>query len=202
MIIFGSKASHLASENIHAKCSNCETQNSIQMSVFQKYAHIFWIPFFPIGKTAVSQCTHCKQVLEKKEFNGNLQESYHKIKSNSKTPIWTFFGIGIATILIVWGLIASKDHAAKNEQLILSPEKGDIYEVKYGHKQYTLYKIDEIVGDTVFLIFNEYETNKISGLSELNEMGAEAYGTEALPVLKSDLKEMFESGEIIDVNRE
>ncbi|SMD42886.1 hypothetical protein SAMN00777080_1453 [Aquiflexum balticum DSM 16537] len=89
MIIFGSKATQVASETINEKCASCGTPNSIQMTVFQKYAHVFWIPSFPMGKTSITQCSHCKQVLEKKEFSRNLNTNYEILKSKSKTPIWT-----------------------------------------------------------------------------------------------------------------
>lgn len=202
MIIYGSKATLIANENIDNKCSHCDTKKSIQMSVFQKYAHIFWIPFFPIGKTAATQCTHCKQELVKKEFDGGLKEKYHRIKSNSRTPIWTFLGIGIVAILIVYSVSISKVRYARNTQFITSPEKGDIHKVKSGLKQYTLFKVNEVANDTVYLLLNQYETNKRTGLLDLEKMGDEAYDEDVLPILKSELKNMFETGDIIDVVRQ
>jgi hypothetical protein len=201
MIIYGSKATQIATENIADKCSNCGTQNSIQMSIFQKYAHVFWIPFFPIGKTGVTQCSHCKQALQKKEFSGHLTETYETVKTNSKTPLWTFSGLVILTALIVWGVISSKQSDAKNARLILTPQKGDIYEIKKDYKQYTLYKVDNVIGDTVFLLINQYETNKIRGLSDLKNKGVEAYGEDVLPLVKTDLKNMLDKGEIINIDR-
>ena len=53
MIIYGIKATEIASEKINEKCSHCETENSINMVVFQKYLHIFWIPFVPSKKIGV-----------------------------------------------------------------------------------------------------------------------------------------------------
>ena len=119
MIIYGNKATQVAAENINDKCSNCGTQNSIQMKVFQKYAHVFWIPIFPIGKTASSQCSHCKQVLQKKEFTGNMNNDYKAVKSKSKTPIWTFSGLALLIALIIWGTISSRQNDEKNSKLIL-----------------------------------------------------------------------------------
>jgi phage FluMu protein Com len=201
MIIYGSKATQVATENINDKCPNCGTQNSIQMTVFQKYAHVFWIPFFPIGKTAATQCSHCKQVLQKKEFTGNLNNDYETLKSNSKTPIWTFSGLALLTALIIWGTISGKQNDEKNAKLILTPQKGDIYEIKKDYKQYTLYKVENIAGDTVFVFVNQYETNKITGLSGLKNKGDEAFIQEPLPILKKELKVMLDKGEIIDIDR-
>ena len=41
--------------------------STVELSVFQKYAHFFWIPSFPLGKAALNQCSHSKQVLKQKE---------------------------------------------------------------------------------------------------------------------------------------
>jgi len=35
------------------------------MSIFGRYAHIMWIPFFPVGKTQVAECTRCKRTYDK-----------------------------------------------------------------------------------------------------------------------------------------
>jgi len=90
MIIYGIRNKELIKEHITDKYPNCGTQNSIDMHVFQKYAHVFWTPFFPLGKTGVSQCDHCKQVLKLKEMPSSLTNVYENLKSQTKTPIWTF----------------------------------------------------------------------------------------------------------------
>jgi hypothetical protein len=201
MIIYGSKATEVATENIAEKCSNCGTQHSIQMSVFQKYVHIFWIPFFPIGKTGVTQCIHCKQVLEKSGFGSTLKEAYEAIKKTSKTPVWTFAGLIIIAGLAIWGAITDKQNDAENTQLILAPLKGDVYGIKMDYKRYTLYKVNNIVGDTVFLLLGQYEVNKLMGLIDLKKKGDEAYGEEVFPLVKTDLMNMLDKGEIIDIER-
>jgi hypothetical protein len=201
MIIFGSKATQVATKNINDECTNCGTQNSIQMIVLQKYAHVFWIPFFPIGKTGVTQCSHCKQVLEKKEFPDNLKNHFEALKLTGKTPVWTFSGLAALSILIIWGVVSTSQKNEKNASLILTPQKGDIYEVKMDYDQYTLFKVENVAGDTVFIIINEYETNKVTGLVDLKNKGDEAFIQEPLPMLKTALKSMLEKGEIINIDR-
>lgn len=201
MIIYGSKATQIATKNTMDKCQNCGNQNSVQMSVFQKYAHVFWIPLFPMGKIGVTQCSHCKQTLVNKDFQGILAEMYKTEKINTKTPLWTFSGLIILTIMVVWGGIIGAQDKAKNAQLILAPQKGDIYEIKADDKQYTIYKVDSVVEDAVYLLVNKYETNQRAGLADLKNKGAEAYEEEAIPVDKTTLKSMFDRGEIIDIDR-
>lgn len=201
MLIYGTKLTEIATENLSDKCPHCGTANSLQLSVYQKYAHVFWIPFFPSGKTGATECSHCKQVLQHKEFGSNVAATYETIKSQAKTPLWTFSGLVLLAALIVFGVISSKQNNAKNAELISTPQKGDVYEIKLDYKQYTLYKVDDVVGDSVFLRVHQYETDKRTGIADLKKKGDEAYAEDILPMVKTDLKSMLDKGEIMDVER-
>ena len=201
MIIYGWKPTGIATENIREKCPHCGTPDSLQMDIYQKYAHVYWIPLFPIGKTAATQCSHCQQVLQKKEFPPDLQYAYETLKIHAKTPVWTFSGLGILALLIAWGIISSKQTDEKNARLILSPQKGDLYEISINTNRYTLYKVEKVAGDSVFLLFNQYESNKESGLSDLKNKGNEAFSTELMPLHKNELKTMLDLREIISIDR-
>ncbi|PKL86163.1 MAG: hypothetical protein CVV22_04540 [Ignavibacteriae bacterium HGW-Ignavibacteriae-1] len=202
MIIFGSSATIISTESILDKCTNCGTHNSIQMNILQKYAHVFWIPVFPIGKTSVTECLNCKQVLQKKEFDWQLNEKYITLKSNSRTPIWTFSGLVVFSALIFWFLFSLNQNKAENAQLILTPQKGDIYEIKIAQKQFTLFKVEHVVGDTVYFLVHQYETDRFRGISELKIKENDAYGEDLLLLIKNDLIIMLEKGEIIDIDRD
>ena len=198
MVVYGTKASQLAKESVTEKCPNCGTQNSIEMYVFQKYAHVFWIPLFPTGKTAVSECSHCKQVLKQKEMPAALKASYDNVKAQAKTPIWTFSGLALLAVLISFGVYTDKQNAALNAKLILEPRAGDIFEIKTVDNNYTLYKVTSVAGDSVLIAANNFETNKISGLRDLKVKG---FSTELFSYHKNELKTMLESGEIMDIER-
>ena len=198
MIIYGSKSKELAREILTDKCSNCGTQNAIDMHVFQKYAHIFWIPFFPIGKTGISQCDHCKQVLKLKEMPATLRESYGSMQAQTKTPVWMFSGLAILAVLITIGIISDQKKDERNAQLIVTPQVGDIFEVKTTDNNYTLYRIDQVQGDSVFIQPSSYEVNKASGLNDLKR---KEYSGEVYAFSKSELKEMLSKGEILDIER-
>jgi len=198
MIIYGSKSKELAKEILTDKCQNCGTQNSIDMHVFQKYAHVFWIPFFPMGKTGLSQCDHCKQVLKLKEMPPALTASYDNLKAQTKTPIWMFSGLALVAALIIIGVISDNKKDEKNAQLILTPQVGDIFEVKTKDNQYTLYKVDEVQGDSVFIQSSNFEVNKVTGLDDLKK---KEYSDDVYGFSKTELKEMLNKGEILDIDR-
>jgi hypothetical protein len=200
MIIYGSRASLISTEIVHEKCFNCNTQGSMFIALYQKYAHIFWIPLFPIGKSGVAQCAQCKQVQQKENLTGNLLSAYQTAKLNTKAPWWTFSGLAIIGVLVLSGFYQSKITESKNAELILAPQAGDIYEIKKDN-EYTLYKVNSVVKDTIYILPHQYVSNKISGLADLKMKGDTAYVQEPLPLLKASLKSKLETGEIINVNR-
>ena len=202
MIIYGSRATEIAKAALTEKCPNCATQNSIDMYVFQKYAHIFWIPFFPIGKTAVSQCSNCKQVLKLKEMPPVLSGAYENLKGQGKTPIWTFSGLALVAVLITIGVISDKNKDERNAKIILTPRQGDIFEIRTKENQFTLYKVEAIQGDSVIISTNKFETDKLSGVADIKSKGPTAWSEEQYAFSKSELKTMLEKGEILDIDRE
>lgn len=130
-----------------------------------------------------------------------LRVAYHNLKQQTKTPLWMFSGLTLVAILITWGVVSDQQKDARNAKLILAPLKGDIFEVKSGGN-YTLYKVNEVVGDTIYILYNQYETNKISGLSDLKKKGNMGYVDVVEAYLKKDLKAMFDDGKIIDIIRQ
>lgn len=109
MVIYGTRTTELGKEHLIDKCPNCGTQNSIDIYVVQKYAHVFWIPFCPTGKTGVSQCSHCKQVLNRNEMPSHLATRYENLKAQLKTPIWTYLGLAVIAGLFIIAVISDKD---------------------------------------------------------------------------------------------
>ncbi len=100
-MIYGVRASKIGIIDIPStKCQYCQ-QNSIQrVSVYGRYLHAFWIPVFPVGRKAVSECRDCLKTIEKKQFTPELKQLYLQNKATVKRPIWHWIGLGILGILI------------------------------------------------------------------------------------------------------
>ena len=201
MIVYGTRSKLLAKELVTDKCPNCGTQNSTEIHVYQKWAHVFWIPFFPLGKVVASECGHCKQVLKEKEMTSSMQSVLQDVKSRSKTPIWTFSGLAILAVIIAVGIVNEKKNDAKNAKLIMAPQAGDVFEIKTPESQYTLYKVAAVHGDSVVIRPNNMETNKPSGLSKIKAQGDAGYSEETFAVSKTELKSWLDKGQIRDIER-
>ncbi|PWK78998.1 hypothetical protein LX99_01452 [Mucilaginibacter oryzae] len=201
MIVYGTRGKLLKNEITTDSCPNCNTANSIQMNVFQRWAHVFWIPFFPIGKTGVSQCLNCRQVLKLKEMPASLRLSYDNLKAQTKIPVWTFSGIGVLIIIAIFGYFDGKQTASRVSRLILSPKPNDVYHIKLKNEHYTLYKVNRVVADTVYLALNKYETDREDGLDDIAAKGDTAYDIAQQGLPKSLLADMAKEGRILDIDR-
>ena len=201
MIIYGTKAKLLKSEITADQCPNCNTANSIQMNVFQRWAHIFWIPFFLIGKTGVSQCLNCRQVLKLKEMPASLKLSYDNLKTQTKIPVWTFAGCFLIVIGSIFFFISEKQKAKKVNEWVLSPQKNDVFHIKLKNDHYTLYRVNKVSNDSVYLALNKYESDREDGLDDVEAKGDTAYDSAQEGIAKPFLIEMAKEGTILDIER-
>ena len=103
MIFYGSKASRIGELNINGTvCQHCEQAEPQHVSIFGKYAHVYWIPFFPIGKEAVSECTGCLRTISQAEFPKTLKHQYDSEKRSIKRPIWHWAGVGFIGLIFLY----------------------------------------------------------------------------------------------------
>ena len=198
MIIYGSRSKQLAKEILIEKCPHCGTQNSIDMHVFQKYAHVFWIPLFPLGKQGVSQCDHCKQVLKSSQMPSSLLTSYENLKATTRTPFWMWIGLALLGFLFVSIAMDEKEKTDHSKTYIKDLKVNDILQSKV-EEGYTRYKVKGVKGDSVFIVQNKYFV-PTSRFDKLSNSDANFY-EEGEAVSKKELEEKFNKKEILDVIR-
>lgn len=200
MIIYGSRATHLKTERVNnVKCDYCNQQNQHTISVYGKYAHVFWIPLFPIGKKAVSECTHCKSTLEKKDMNEQLKRAHNEVKQNTKTPIWNWAGFGVLALLIGAGMFASNKHKKDVVNFIAQPKKGDIIEYSSSKGNYSTLKITNVANDSVYVVANSMEIAKKSKIYKIDK--EKNYNAERYALSLKDYKNAFDTKRFLDVDR-
>lgn len=140
MIIYGSRASHLRSIQLDTEtCPHCNQQGTIILSTYTRYAHVFWIPLFSLGRFSVSQCTHCKQTMEFKQMPAQIGAYHYKNLAQTRLPLWQFVGLAIIGIAIAFGVYNSKKDKEEQAQYVQTPMAGDVYELKTETGAYTTF---------------------------------------------------------------
>jgi hypothetical protein len=184
------------------KCSHCQSTNTVDIVVYQKYAANFSLPFYPTGKRVVSVCSHCKQFLELGEMTPQQKEQATILKSNTKTPLWTFSGLFIVLAVIIGIFLFTKNQKDKEPGLIVKPQIGDIYDLHLENKQYSVMKVINVKADTITVAENKYEVTRNKDLHKLDtDADSSFYLDEAYPLTISEIKEMYKNDEIISVHR-
>ncbi|UOQ51958.1 zinc-ribbon domain-containing protein [Hymenobacter cellulosivorans] len=157
-------------------CTHCGTPDSLTATVFSRYFHFFWIPVIPIGKFSLTQCGHCKQVLEKKEMPAAYQAPVAAAQSQARLPITNYLalillGIGVLFIIGV-GLFSDKTSTPKSTAAAVSeddpaatedpsaiPAVGAVYSMPTDAGRYALIQITKTTADSIhFLVSNSLRT--------------------------------------------
>ncbi len=200
MLIYGSNSSHLKSEHLtEISCPHCGNKDTVAISVHGKYAHVFWIPTFPLGKQGVSYCQHCKQTLEEKEMPETFKAAFKGFKSNLKTPFWHFSGLLVIALIVGFVVFSSSQDSKNNQIYIDNPQVGDVYELREENGSYSLAKVTDVVNDSVYVVFNQYEIDRSSKLYTINKK--ENFQGDEYSVHHSYLQELFNEGDIMGVER-
>ena len=169
------------------------------MSVFGRYAHIYWFPLFPLGKTGAAECGHCLQVLQPKEMDHALKQALREAKQQVRVPVWHFSGLLLLAIAVMWGLIAQSNHQKNTESFVQAPHKGDLYHNRTENGHYSLLKVQDVTGNSVKLLANNYEMESMREVAKLNK--PENYAAEPVELTRYDLNIMLTKEQILEVER-
>lgn len=199
MVIYGVGTYKGAPVRILRNCSDCHAVNSLLVIPVHKYVHFFFIPSFCCGKEYILKCDACGLHHE----GGVTIEK--NISKDIKAPIWMFTGLILGILLfsyVIWDVKTGPERDKKQAlEYIETPQVGDIYEIKIAEKEFTLYKVDKIAGDSIYFLANEFGVTKSYDLSDLRKKEYADKYTIPDGYTKSDLKEAIEVGTILKINR-
>ncbi len=200
MIFYGTNSSKIKKGQLrNITCPNCSNDVSMNYTVFGKYFHLYWIPFFPYGKVNVAECNTCKATYDIKNLDQKINAKFkiEEDRNPTKTPFKHFSGIGIIVLIIVGGILYDKLEENDSLDYAKNPKIGDVYyfelpEMK-GH--YSTLKITKITKDSILGLENNMEIGSKSDmdkiLDEKNYVYPFSYSKEELKDLTKDLSVFF-----------
>ena len=139
------------------KCPNCNASGTIQFTLYQRYAHAYWIPLIPLGKFVGSYCTQCKQVLEGKEMPEMMRSYAQPDRFQVGTPLYTYSGLALIVLIGLGVGYKVMDDKKQEKAYIQAPQSGDVYEYKQGNGKYSYYKVARVVGSNVYVFESNFE---------------------------------------------
>ncbi len=201
MIFYGTRASRLKDGKIsRVTCPNCSNETSMTYSVFGKYAHIYWIPLFPYKKITILECDHCKKTFEINQFAGEIGNKLQieKERNPAKFKIWHFSGLLIIAGIIGLALYFGKQNEKEEKSYLENPQVGDKYEYESSKGFYSIMKISKVTNDSIYFLLNEMETNKKSGINDIDKS---SNYNETDGYTKSEISNYYKEGKIYEINR-
>ncbi len=199
-MVFGTKGKVINSQvQPNLICPHCNTQGKIKTSVVAKYFHLTFIPTFPTGKSGFSQCDHCKQTLEENQMPPAFRNAINELKNNSSAPKWMFSGVFLILGLGMLMSIFDKKNHAEDANFISAPVAGDKYHMKLGYREYTIYRVNKVTADSLYLDFNNYSVNKATGYHRIDK--EENYSPGGA-ISNADAQKLFDEGKIENIIRD
>jgi hypothetical protein len=198
MIIYGRRSTHLKSVQLSNETCPCNTKGSMTMSVFNQYAHVFWIPLFPVGRDGGSQCMNCKQVLNKQQMPKYLRLQYDQMVGQTSVPIWSWTGLAALIVLIALGSYSASVDKDNEKKYIEAPMVGDIYEWKTDGGGYSLMKVAEVTSDSLLVHLNRYEVDQMTAVYKLRSKGYDSIG---YWMSRETIASMYQKKDIFGVDR-
>ncbi len=200
MIIYGSRVVHIKSVNPKSiVCPSCGSVGATLLGTYRSHIHIFWIPLLPLNRIGVAHCANCKTEIRKRNMTDEMKKEYQYLKSESRGPIWQFSGVFLILLIALFVNINAYLTKQKEAEYINNPSVGDIYELNMGYKRYSTAKVIEVKKDSLCIVYNIYETNMSSGISDINT--EENYSNDIYVISLNDLQYLYSEETIYRIIR-
>ncbi len=204
MAFLGIGRKKLSTEAIGSKCPSCGSDEMMMVDIYARYFALLWIPVFPLGKEAQVTCPKCGHKPEMHTLPASFFLETEQMKSILSSPGYLFTGsvlILLAAVFIAFRLISGISNTDTNtlESYLNSPEPGDVYEIKTDEGNYSLLKIVDVKGDSVYVRFHNDEIENESDLTSLKNGGG--YSRELYAFSLEHMKINYEDGLILNIER-
>jgi hypothetical protein len=122
-MIYGTRGKFLGNFQVKdIPCPYCKEVQNQNMSIFGRYAHVMWIPLFPIGKTPIAECTHCKRTYDSSEFSDKMHMIGRELGTRVNSPKWMWSGLFIIAGLILISTIIDKTKTIDPRDVMLNAD--------------------------------------------------------------------------------
>jgi hypothetical protein len=202
MIVYGtSKGIALQNGRVrNVACPECQTDTAMDYAIFGRYAHLYWIPFFPIGKHSIAVCTTCQTDFEIKNLRSEIKKKFDREtqKQRARMPVWFFSGSIVVALFI--GYIAYSANETENlaQNYAHHPKPGDVYRVTADPGFYSTYKVSKVFKDSLYVFANDLQTDRRTGIDEIN---TPAHYKELYAFARKEIETMQKDGRIYQIDR-
>ncbi len=161
MIVYGTKGVSIQTGKVrNITCPHCSNNVEMNYSVFGRYAHVYWIPFFPIGREKILECNSCKSSYHLKDLPEPIKQKFQhdQDRNPAKTPVTHFSFLFVIGILFAIGAFFSFKEDSDTIDFGKNPKIGDVFYETLPNGHYSTSKISKITKDSIFVLQNNKES--------------------------------------------
>ena len=201
MIFYGTNSSRLKDGQLNnVTCPSCENQTSITYGIFGKYFYLYWIPIFPLGKTNILECNHCKKTYKLKELPEQIKRKF-ELEKHRGVPVLHFSGLAITACFVAYFSYSNSKEKENEAIYSTAPKVGDVYHVESNTaNHYTSMKVTGVTNDSVQIVYNDYEIDKKSQVSDIDKSINYTNQTDTYSI--KEITTLFEDDTIYDIERD
>ncbi len=202
MIFYGTNSSVIKNGQIrNIVCPHCQAETSMNYSVYGRYTHVYWIPFFPLGKSTITECNSCKRTFDFKDLPVNITSKYLKENQQNpaKTPLKHFSLLILGGIGVIAAVFLGMKSDDDTKLFAKNPKAGDMWHYKTSTGWFSLAKVDKVTSDSIYVTFNDQEIEKKNETKVIDK--PENYTTDKYTYTKKDLLIMQAQDTIYEIDR-
>ncbi len=189
----------MSEESTSHVCPSCGTQGSLTFTIYSRHFHVFWIPFIPLGRKGVYQCSHCKLAKYIYEMEPEAKQVFEDQKTRTRIPLWQFSGLILLAFLIAWFYLAVKEDNASELTFVQNPKIGDVYTFRDDANDYSTLKLIYVTSDSVEFVYNQYSIDRYVDIKDIDV--PENYDEESYIIARSDLEDLYHEKEFMNIER-
>ncbi len=107
MIIYGWRTSVKEGKLLEGvACESCG-ETTLGVHAACRYAHVYWIPLFPVGRTTHVICESCGHAREGRAISAPVKERIKNENARPAIPIYHFTGLAVGLVALLWPTVAS-----------------------------------------------------------------------------------------------
>jgi len=188
------------------ECPGCG-EEALEVEVTHRYAHLYWIPMFPIGKVAVIRCAACGKLWERRKMTASMDDAASRVKNDSPAPRYFFAGTYAIAILVIAGMYVGWKSDRDTASYVRDPHINDLYVVRaeldalYPHQ---VVRVEEVRGDSIVVAMGTYGYVKSDDAAEAISRGdhkKSGYFSEYFTIARPSLVQLLEEKKIQDAVR-
>jgi hypothetical protein len=208
IFIFGTRESHLRTIPTpgHA-CPACANNEALSLLFFSRYAHLFFVPLFPVSRRMQVVCANCRQSGSESAIPASLLPSAKHLQKQTGRPWWQFIGLMLVGAAVAFFAVAALTAKPKAEQdkeelaRLRQPQVGDVYVLNTADKgNVLLLRVQKVVPDSVYVSPSKAAEGSFKAYQHSHDANNYQPNQYALPL--SSLVNMHQQGELYDVLRD